>query len=883
MNTPSILAIETAGFKICDGQYIRIPFGHIPAHCTIGVVGDNGAGKSTLFKILGWAEHGDALTGRGGHNPHRHPDAKESRIVVWRRFEDGRILKVERRQTSAHQVFVTIFPPGELVDGDGGWLTHEHEAAETLCSGLVSTVGDSLTRVGVPPTSLYQAACAAAQDGAGSFGSLSKLEDRRAVIEAAADLGWLAPLAELGSKWVKPLRDIVKELERRAVDLRSQRDILANVEKEIIGITTQAATADAEHETAKALRVQAEATEREAYEAWSQAKSAASSAQGHQDAAAEKMSDLQTKADAARTEEHAETLAEMRERLTLAKAVRDKQLALKPSYDAALARLKEAEDDEREKRRAVEALGARPSRPDVEAEVATLEPVATKAQERCEVLGAAQVAHDEAKAKADALRGAATALVSAQAAYTSATDKLARLRRVGAFVEQVPCKGGIVELEARRMGDSARVDCSTCPALADAKEALVGVDAAAAEVLPADEKRAAALAEKEKADAAATALAEAERQLAQARRDLEASRAAEKRLAELRRQLDRLEQIEAAERARVAATVRVGEAKAARDKITEDGRTLRGELAKHLKVSDPGQAKKEGIEELERDVEARALAQVDGGASAVEKIHADLAAAKASLSALTTEVRTLALATSEKLGDHESAKVVLAEKKEAEAAAQQRAQAVRWALAKLEGQREPLAKAIESLPALEAALTDAQTELADYTLKRDGFGSKGAPGLIIDAEGAQLAADVEEIAEAGYQRRVWEAEFRAFDPTATKRNQEQADLYVRESGTEAWRLFTEVSGGERKMLDQALMGAFRRLTFRRTGYRFPEIFHDERDTGLALNLQPYYVPMLLATGEGRHIIVSHNEHVQAACDYRLILTKEGGATWEQAR
>jgi len=109
---------------------------------------------------------------------------------------------------------------------------------EVLNSGKVTTAGPALARLGVMPTNIYRAAGAASQDGAGSFFSLSKLDDRRAVIGTAADTMWMQPLSDLGDEHRKPLQKVVDRLADMVEALAAKRTSLATLEEDIASATT---------------------------------------------------------------------------------------------------------------------------------------------------------------------------------------------------------------------------------------------------------------------------------------------------------------------------------------------------------------------------------------------------------------------------------------------------------------------------------------------------------------------------------------------------------------------------------------------------------------------------------------------------------------------
>jgi hypothetical protein len=108
----SLLLVEAAGWRPI-GAHLRVDFRHLPADCTVALIGDNGAGKSTLLRLIGYSEHGDALVGRGWAADMRHPRSPEATVVVWRALHDGRLLKIRRRISKREtHVFIDIFLAG---------------------------------------------------------------------------------------------------------------------------------------------------------------------------------------------------------------------------------------------------------------------------------------------------------------------------------------------------------------------------------------------------------------------------------------------------------------------------------------------------------------------------------------------------------------------------------------------------------------------------------------------------------------------------------------------------------------------------------------------------------------------------------------------------
>ena len=876
----SLLLVEAAGWRPI-GAHLRVDFRHLPADCTVAIVGDNGAGKSTLLRLIGYSEHGDALVGRGWAADMRHPRSPEATVVVWRSLPDGRLLKIRRRVSKRDtHVFIDIFPAGSELVEQGGWFDATG-TPETLCGGLVSTAPAVLTALGTIPTALYMAAGAADQAGAGSFFSLAKVDDRRAVIGAACDIERLAPLAKIGETYRLPLKRVVEHLAARVEALAARSAELSALDVAIVEAERRLAVAlETEARETAALEVATRDLEASA-DTRSRASAVGTAAVARASEVIAALTAARAELAALQVNANVEPLPSMRERLTRARAIRDQQLTAKAAHEEAQRRIDTLTVDVDGKVRERSRYGQPRARAVIQAaaDVESTAAAQLPALER-EVESARATAASALEAHA-AFVDAPAALARAEVVAKEVTDRRERLLRQGAFVEQVPCKGGRIPIEDPIILNRF-IDCSACPALVDAREARTAAfearaEASQAAALLSEATRRKALHDEsaERVKATATAFAQAQSRLSEVQ-------AAKTRLDGLLVESERLEHAERADAALTQARAALAAATAESAAVVETGRRLRMELAAALRV-EPAHASPAAIEALEREIEARATAVVDGGASQVAALQVRIADLERQEESARQEVDAGRVAHVAAVAAHAAAAAHADAARQAAAAAAAEVTAARVDVARLKGGREPLARDVAALPALEAALVDARLELEDYTLIETGFGPRGVPGLIIDAEGGRLAEDMQECLDIVYGERAWEVEFRTYDEAAAKREAltkvEIADLFVRGPNDAEWRNATDVSGGEGKMLDQAFRGALRRMVSRRTGRVFSEVIHDERDTGLDLAKQREYVPMVRATGPARHLIVSHNAQVQAACDHRVYLSKEGGVSW----
>ena len=866
-----IVLVEGEGWRTAGGAHIRVGLDHLPHDCTVSLGGDNGVGKSVLLTLIGWTEQGDELVGKGGHRGLMVRE--EAQFVVWRRLPDGRLLKVRRRQGKrAHEVFIDACEPGPFVERDG-WMEVDGKP-ETLCSGLVSTAPAILAGLGVLPCGLYRAAYAASQSGEGSFFSLTKVDDRRALIGAAADLQRYDIHAQRGAAWRPTLKKVADALALQVDLLRGKGAELATLDGEIERAAETVATTQAAEATAAAATERAAVTERAAATTAIETRTAAAGLRAGLDQLRATLATAQDEADALTATQHAEPLSDMRARLAAARAARDRQVAAKGAYDAACARVTETERAEQAARQAVTRAGTVPNRAEAEAVVKEQGPTAGQVDQLAALEDAARHAADEATRAAAALTGAPTAAARAEAEVQAAVANVERLTRVGGFVRKVPCQGEkLWSLDAKgRSHRDVEIDCSTCPALTDAQAALADVAPATVDLAAARNGLAATLAEKQRADEAAARAAAAQVALREAAARTTAARAAREKVAAAQRDMERLAALQQAEAA-------LAEARAEKVRLIEEGRQIRTALAAALLCAE-ADARPSAIDELAAAVEARATAAVDGGAAQAARLHERVAELKQQIAKAEAAVAAAAEHEAAAQSAATLAASQLATTRAEHTAARTALQEARSQAERLAGRREPLAREMDGLAALEAALADAREELGDYEMMEVGFGPRGVPGLIIDAESGRLVEDVQQILDVVWGDARPDVDFRTFDGDAAKTRQEQADLVVRFPGEAEWRNATDVSGGEGKLLDQAFRGALRRMIARRTGKYLAEILHDERDTGLDLARQREYVPMIRATGPGRHIIVSHNEQVRAACDVRLYLDADGGVRWE---
>lgn len=860
--------IEYEGFRP-SGAHIRVPFGHLPPDCVAAIVGDNGAGKSTLLRLLGWAEHGRALMGASWHKQMIAPGHREAQFIVWRRMDDGRLLKVHRRVSdSRHDVYISCHPAGEFFVDGGGWMTVPGEA-ETLNSGLVDPGEEVLRSLGVVPTHLYQAAGAADQSGEGGFFSLAKLDDRRAVLGTAADLVWCQPLSDRAKGHRKTLNSIVDKLAAKVADMEKKATQLQEVECLIIDQQQALALAseDVDGWAAEVSRLRA-AADKASGEA-----AAATALRAAEDRAVAECAEA--KAGVARRLLEAEEGAQrppiqpLRDRLAKALDLQAQRARLRDMYVEA----RHAADSAAADLSRAEATLAKLGRPgDLELlrrDEAGAEAQAKGLQAATDAEGKTRGALAEAQASLAALDSTAPQEAARLRSEVSALEaRIAQMERTGAFVEEVPCKGQTI----------GGVDCSACPVLGEAIEARDGVAATRRELTEVRQRlnvaeegarvyRAALVEVESKREAAAAA----ERALRDAQR---AARTLESVRAEIQRCTDIAEARAIVEEAREAA----GKKAEARDALTAEGTRLRDALASVLQAS-PTSPVTGAITALEEEIRRLELAEASGAEADLTMLRSAARDAGAALAKARDRQATAVEREARTEASRRQAGSALNAATEAHAEASRGRDEARWALERVRGQADPLRQEVAGLARLREALAAASQEMGDYRLMEEGFGPRGVPGLVIDAEGARLVEDMQEILDKLYSQREWEIKFSTFDPGAPKTRQELADLLVRGPGDTEWRNATQVSGGEGKMLDQAFRGALRRMIWRRKGLAFSEVLHDERDTGLSLHYQRGYVPMLRATGPGRHLLVSHNEQVNAAADYRLRLTADGGAEW----
>ena len=873
-----IVLVEGEGWRTAGGAHIRVGLDHLPIDCTVSLTGDNGVGKSVLLTLIGWTEQGDDLVGKGGHRGLMVSD--EAQFVVWRRLPDGRLLKVRRRQGKrSHEVFIDVFQPGPFIERDG-WMEVDGQP-ETLCSGLVSTAPAILAGLGVLPANLYRAAYAASQSGEGSFFSLSKVDDRRALIGAAADLQRYDAHAQRGEAWRPTLKKVADALALQVDILRGKGVDLATLDGEIQRAAETTATAQAAEATAAAAVEHAATTERAAATTATETRTAAAGLRASLDQLRAALSTAQDEADALTATQHAEPLPDMRARLAAARAARDRQVAAKGAYDAACARVTETERAEQAARQAVTRAGTAPNRAALEAAIQEHSEAAAQVDQLAALEEAARLTADEAARAAAALAGAPTTAARAEAAVQAAAAKVERLTRVGGFVRQVPCQGEklwSLDTQGRSHRD-VEIDCSTCPALADAQAALAEVEPATAEHAAARDGLAAALTVKRQSEEAAARATAAQVALRDAAARTAAARAAREKVATAQRDLERCDVIDQAIATLRQAEAALADARAEKARLIEEGRQIRADLAAALLCAE-ADARPSAIDELATAVESRATAAVDGGAAQAARLHERVAELKQQIAQAEVAVAAAGEREAAAQAAASLAASQLATARAQHATARDALQEARSQAERLAGRREPLAREMDGLAALEAALEHAREELADYEMLEVGFGPRGVPGLIIDAESGRLVEDVQQILDVVWGDARPDVDFRTFDGDAARSKQEQADLVVRFPGETEWRNATDVSGGQAKLLDQAFRGALRRMIARRTGKSLAEILHDERDTGLDLARQREYVPMIRATGPGRHIIVSHNEQVRAACDVRLYLDADGGVRWE---
>ena len=774
----------------------------------IALVGENGAGKSTAMESVPAALYRTFPTRPGSIYDYAH--GRDAFIEA--SFEhDGEEIRVrlavdaERRMTEGY-----VFLNGEsLTTGRAAEFETEIEK-----------------RFGSMP--LFLASVFAAQDKSGSF-LLKRKAERKSLFIELLGLAALEVLAESArahrAKQDSELyvrRHELSALESEVADLPALAEKLEEAARQVDAAAARLTSARAEETSALGALERARA-------------------------AGEKLAALEAAADAAKREVEAADAAVAAAKARPEQIDADVAKRLRFVGESDVEKLKEPV---RQRHAATMERIAR-RRESLEAALADV-PDAGAARQQLEELADIRGGYeDRRRGRDDLKRSAAVAeneVVAAEQALKAALDarqrETARLERQAELMKLAPCT--VVPLWSREgeVGPGADL-AGTCPLLADAREALKGLEVYRHEGEIYEEQR---LADRKQR------LGEIQNRLA-----LEEGKESPERglsiLAARERELHAaIAKAEAAVTARQQLAALVEEA-------TEAQATLAREIADAQTRASAALDQKLAIENERAD----ALLDAD---SAVEEAQAQLKDAAGRYTRALADHRAALEQSGDVAKAAEAHEVAVVDRERAEenlrGADSERAQ--------LRARVDGLRKKESALEAARCRLSDTEMHLGDWNLLERALGKDGVQALEIDAAGPEVASLTNELLASCYGPRF----SIAFETLREKKSakgeySETFDIRVFDAGAE--RAVEALSGGERVVVGEAIGLAIAILNARKSGIRWETLWRDETAGALDPDNAQAYVLMLRRARElgGFHqvVFVSHSPEVTEAADVRL--------------
>lgn len=884
----------------------------------IAIVGDNGAGKTSMMACFMLASLYRTL---GDYPGSLHSLANRRDASLRLDFEhDG-------HEWTVHNVIDcgTAKTPGN----EKPTLYRDGVA---LCPARTADFDEAVAQH-FPSLAMVRTSIYSAQERKGSFPDMTVPQRK----ELFANMLGLAPMqlkSERAGTARKAAEALIGEVELKITTARRKVDARAALLAEVETATTAAQTARAAHEanvaslnTARAaasdargaLKALSEAREnatKRHTDAVTAAQRADKEAASYEAQAADaeraqgRIGDLEAK-----VKRHAELSAEtavLRERYaTAAKAKRGaaEKVAESAATEARLnaqigdlARLeagitKRQEDAQRAK---ADAAG-------VDADRATLATLEAEHKDAVEAAEAARKASSDAASQHDKETALASqAVTSARQTVTSTQQGVrAAQAQVDTFaaqvrnLEAVPCKGRVGEMQATAADGGFTADCGACRFLTEARGSDLRLVAAKERLTQEEEALRVAQGDLAAAQAAAQALASPERLAALGDLKRKATEAATKTAAAL----DRVTAL----RSKIAGKM-ASETKAAQIEAEIAGTRARVEALPRLRLElDELLSARPALEEVERAAKAEEAALLSKGVAAKTELEglasaaADLAAARRIVDAAAgyTEAGQQArerAETSRQLADAifgtlppepseaiEAARVAV----EAELDASKRAteseatlRAAESALDRKRGALDQMGDPGAEMQALEARKAELATKAAGFALIEAALGRNGIQALEIDAAGPEVNELANEILGS-----VLDGNFTIQLATVRpaekgKAQKEVFEVNVLDARNGQYRPLTGFSGGEKVLINEALMLAIAIFNARRTGTAMRTLFRDECDGALSVEKARQYPALLRAAmrvgGFDSVYFITHRPDAAAQADFQLRMVKGQG-------
>ncbi len=708
------------------------------------------------------------------------------------------------------------------------------DAERRSCEGYVALGGEPITdgkadafntaiaeRFG--SRELFLASVFAAQTKGGSLLTMKKGE-RKALFVELLGLGHLEELAGEARRRRSDSDTGLVTMRAELATLERDADALAEARETLDASAAAAATAQSRLEVAKEKAAEAQSALERAREAAGQLQSLRAAEAG----AREARSSI--------------------ERLLTEKQGRPEQLAQRAKEAIAQidARGVEQLGDKAHERhtQAIESLKERRAR--AEAELAR-EPEIKRAEQELEELRrerATLAEQDQEQARlegcyAEAIRGAQGAVGIMERARLRWGDRRDLLKDRAKRLGQVPCT------------TDAKALASSCPLLADAREAQRELDAMGAEPPENAEHEAAAA----KFRSEATRALEAKDALAE-RADERAAR--QRRIAE---EESRLSQI-------AAAKPLLGRARQDLEGIEAEKERADRQLSRELELAkeacDAAADERQRIEAgLAESLETaqRQITEAQASAEDAQQKHEqaqkalrgaeDLVMAAGGLGAAKEAARVAASA-------RETAEQSLRESEGRRAAAESRVQ--------------DLEARTKGLPALRERLGDVEQDLSEWSLLERGLGKDGVQALEVDAAGPEVAQLTNELLDSCYGPR-FSIEFQTLREKKSRKGEfsEVFEVNVFDGGNQ--RPVEALSGGEKVIVGEAINLALAIFNARKSGIRWETLFRDETASALDPENASRYVAMLRRAmelgGFSQVVFVAHLPEVWERADAKV--------------
>jgi exonuclease SbcC len=769
----------------------------------VAIVGGNGEGKTTLVEAM--------LPGA----LYRHLPSRPGTLSSWCTARDS-LLEVELDHA-----------------GDVWRIVHEVDAVGSRGTSAnlfrggepVTTTGnvrdfDAAIRATFPAESVLLASAFGVQTGAGSFVSLDKAARRdlfvsllgiddyqRQAARAAIARGHLDELIYRVDERITPLEDRIA----RRTSLLREVEVAELTERQAVAhedvCVADLRLAETRVQQVRAAYERARAELEGARKARTEAAGRVRDIEGRLDVARRQLDDAEGEVERA-TMLEADEAAERTARATVA-ALEVEHATAEAEYRAAAAAYRTARDAAEQARTRAVALPvaavegplarlreAPPPAVDEAAEanrkieVATLQPVADRL--------------------ASHVRGDATSTAGLDAARA----ELERLRKVAHLLDEVPCKGEMIDGR----------DCGSCQLLAQAREAREAIATHEQKIRVGETALGIYARKVQEAQAAVDRLA-----VLRAEQDADDDRRRkrerwDREVADLDAKL-----VAARERAELAAT-----AAAAAAAELERGKPIgarRDDVAARLHEA------RTALEPLAGSGDARQAAlRAAAGAPAlrarVADLERELATARAALDALPVVNDTAEGAARAALEREEQAAGVTGAR-EAHERAQAASRRASDALARLRGALDEVGDPAAERAALDVRRATLANRRAGYRLLEQGLGRDGLQALEIDAAGPEVGQIATELlGEVAGGR--WSVELRTTRPSADgKRILEVFDLVVYDGDRGGERVFDALSVGEQSVIGEALKLAIAVFNSRRSGTVCRTLWRDEPDAGLS--------------------------------------------------